>query len=142
MIVSILNLEKSLKVLDCGCGSGLGLEILHKADQSLQLFGNDFSKSMVFKAKSKNLENTEVFLADSLNLPFPALFFDRIVANFSLHVVSNQRKMISEVFRVLNFEGFAVFSYPIYKDDNDLLLILKKTLRKIKIGEKRFDSNK
>ena len=136
LMIPLIKFDSSQILLDSGCGSGICIELLQKLHKNFQAYGNDFSKSMINKARSKNLQNTEFIVANCLNLPYPCSFFDRYIANFSLHTVSDQGKMISEAVRVLNNNGRAGFSYPTLNENTDILKILHKALRNIKIGPK------
>ncbi|OMJ71120.1 hypothetical protein SteCoe_30752 [Stentor coeruleus] len=136
LIIPLLNLELNHTLLDLGCGNGSCEELLSIQRPYINIIGIDSSKSMISRALSRLIPNTEFIQGDCLRLRFADCFFDRCVANFVINSVKNPEKLISEAFRVLKPGGIFVFSYPILKDSNDLLKILKKSLRKVKIGPK------
>lgn len=136
LIIPLLNLESGHTLLDSGCGNGSCEELLRIQKPYINIIGIDSSRSMISRALSRLIPNTEFIQGDCLRLHFADCFFDRCVANFVINSVKTPEKLISEAFRVLKPGGILVFSYPILKDSNDLLKILKKSLRKVKIGPK------
>src|SRR3989338_8427555 len=73
-------------VLDLGCGAGLDLYFYAKAlGEKGKVYGLDISEDMVNKAK-RNMElvginNAEVSIGESDNLPFSGDFFDIVASN-------------------------------------------------------------
>ena len=143
LIVPLIPLHDSCIILDSGCGSGVGIQTLQDSGRNLQIYGNDFSKSMISRARARVLRYpVDLCVADCLHLPYPDTFFDRYLANLTLHAVSDHKKMISEAYRVLKPEGKAVFTYPLFIGNTDILAILHGALRTIKIGPKNHDPSK
>jgi len=69
----IAEVEPGMQVLDVGCGRG---EILrHCADMGVQAYGVDYAPVAVQMAQ----EAGAVYQADAKRLPFPSLFFDRVL---------------------------------------------------------------
>lgn len=139
----LLHLQVSEKVLDAGCGSGIGIEILQQQCLNLEIYGIDLAKSMIAKAHAKpGMENSIITVGNLTNLPYPSSFFDKYISNFSLQVVANWEKMLQEAYRVLTPSGTSIFSYPKIKEKNDILSIFHKALRTVKIGPKQQNAFK
>ena len=49
-------------------------------------------------------------VANNEKLPYPDEVFDRYIASYSLHLVSNYKNMLSEAYRVTKNGGTVVFS--------------------------------
>jgi ubiquinone/menaquinone biosynthesis C-methylase UbiE len=142
LLAPFVEITPDCVVLDSACGSGVGVEILKSIDDRVQIYANDFSKSMITKVMSKGFFNVQAVVANSLCLPYPDSFFNRYIANLALHVVSDHKKMIQEAHRVLKSGGKAIFSYPVAKGKNDILYILCKALRTLKIGPRSNTASK
>lgn len=90
------------KVLDVGCGSGLFTIKLVK--EKFEVYGLDFSASMVKKAKEKNVE---VFVADAHHLPVKNDFFD-VVLFFTTFEFLDENLALKEALRVLRKDGYVI----------------------------------
>jgi ubiquinone/menaquinone biosynthesis C-methylase UbiE len=135
------NQNKNKKIiLEPACGGGAGLEYmcneLHKRNIEADIYGTDISNNMLdytfnrlkntdyinidFIDKDYNnkkiCNNAKINLylkeADNENMPFEENKFDMIIANLSLHLVSNPDKMLKECKRLLKpqADSFAYFS--------------------------------
>ena len=72
-IKNLAELEKEPfhDVLDCGCGTGPMIELLHEKYPEKHYVGLDLTPEMINIAQAKKLSNTEFLVGDSDNLPFP-----------------------------------------------------------------------
>ena len=71
IIIPLLNMSSSHTIIECGCGTGTGIELILQENLNIsKILANDFSESMVEKARGKNLKNTEIILASSESLPY------------------------------------------------------------------------
>ncbi len=68
-ILAELEKEAFTDVLDCGCGTGPMLELLHDKYPDKHYVGLDLTPEMIHVAQAKNLSNTEFLVGDSENLP-------------------------------------------------------------------------
>jgi len=120
-----LNLEKRLhfiepfltsgttKLLDCGCGVG---EYVHALRQRYQIdsWGIEYLEEKVCQAKVSNPSGERVQQGNIENLCFPDDSFDVILLNEVLEHVPNEKKALSEVFRVLcAITGYSSYSHLI-----------------------------
>ena len=67
------ELEKSdfTDLLDCGCGTGPVIELLHEKYPDKNYTGIDLTPEMINVAKAKKLSNTNFVIGDCEKLPFP-----------------------------------------------------------------------
>ena len=68
-ILAELEKEPFHDVLDCGCGTGPMLQLLHEKYPDKHYIGLDLTPEMIRVAQTKNLSNTEFLVGDSENLP-------------------------------------------------------------------------
>ncbi len=104
-IASELEKEDYKDLLDCGCGTGPMISLLHEKDKSKHYVGLDLTPRMIEVAKSKNLSGTEWVVGDSENLPFDEGSFDVVICTNSFHHYPNPQKFFDSVKRVLRPGG-------------------------------------
>lgn len=93
---------KGEKALDLGTGTGI--YALWLVEKGLAVTGVDVSMGMLEKAKIKNPHATFI-CSDIHALPFEDETFDLVVCNIALEFVTDPKKVIAEVFRVLKKNG-------------------------------------
>lgn len=113
LIIQGLNLQRSDKVLDLGCGTGYYLFLLSNLPVELSLNGLDYDEKALEEAK-QSLKDKKIkfFAGDSHNLPFEDNSFDKIVASEVLEHLDDDQKALKEVYRVLRPGGIFVISTP------------------------------
>ena len=100
-ILAELEKEAFTDVLDCGCGTGPMLELLHDKYPDKHYVGLDLTPEMIHVAQAKNLSNTEFLVGDSENLPFDEGTFDAIICSNSFHHYPNPQNFFNSAYRVL-----------------------------------------
>lgn len=108
-------LAEGAAVLDAGCGTGFGMELLAKA--GFRVEGLDVSEDMLKIAKEKGLS---VKKGDLRDIPFKTAEFDAIVSISALQWVpfAQRKKVAKEFWRVLKEGGkAAVQFYPKSEDE-------------------------
>ncbi len=108
---ALLGNVDGLAVLDAGCGSGIGSEILARSGGKIT--GLDASPEMLKLAKTrcKNLDVTLVHADLSLPLDFLTdTSFDRIVSSLAFDYLADLNPVFSELARVTKPGGTFVFS--------------------------------
>ncbi len=104
--------DKSLKILDVGCGTGDISAYLYSKGNCLTSL--DVSKLMLEKASSrfsdKPIEWVEI--EESGDLPLESLRFDIVIISSVLEYHKNPKLLISESFRVLKKNGLLIFTIP------------------------------
>ncbi len=101
------SLPQGAKVLDVGTGPGYLPVYLARARPDLDLWGLDFSHSMIRRARKRHPEPFKWLVADAQVLPFPAGVFDQTIATFSLHIWPAAAVGVQEMMRVLKPGGRA-----------------------------------
>ena len=113
--LKLINFPSNSYVLDAGCGTGLGMEILKELGFKVQ--GVDVSIELLKIAKAKKLKVT---LGDMRSLPFKKGGFDGIVSISALQWVSGRegvegkrdvQAVASEFFRILIPKGKALIQF-------------------------------
>lgn len=100
--------DKKLSVLELGCGTGeLWIQNKSRINKEWSITLSDFSSGMVEKAQQRleDVKNIEYKVFDIQSIPFPAKYFDIVIANHVLFHAENMEQAISEVARVLRSDG-------------------------------------
>lgn len=107
-IVSNYRIDKGMKVLELGCGTGTmwkDREAIVNSCSKLVL--SDFSEGMIVSAKENlsNYDNIEYRVLDIQEIPYEDETFDIVIANMMLYHVPDIDKGLAEVRRVLKKNG-------------------------------------
>lgn len=105
---------QSLNVLDCGCGDGVGLEMIYHL--RAQFRGVDISNTAIKMAKErfKSNDNTHFIVGDIGQLDFPDGKFDLVYTAYTLEHLFNPEKVIREMIRVTKKNGYLILISPNY----------------------------
>ena len=107
----VLELIKGRKVLDIACGEGYGSFMMARFASSL--VGIDISQETVEHASSVYKKSNLLFeQGDVAKINHLVNTFDVVVSFETIEHLSQQRKMISEIKRVLKHDGFLIISSP------------------------------
>lgn len=114
-ILEGLDLKAGDKVLDIGCGDGFFLYLISSLPIKLTLVGFDNDKRTLTIAR-KNLANTRLRLVygDVAAMPFAENSCNQAIMTEVLEHVKNERKALSEVYRILKPNGKLVLTVPSY----------------------------
>ena len=107
---TIKNENKKLKILNIGVGTGDDLKILNKYGENYIIDTNKKALDLIDKSFYKDKK-----VADACKLPFKESFFDIVVAFDVFEHIQNDKKAISEVYRVLKNKGKLIFSVPAFQ---------------------------
>jgi 2-polyprenyl-6-hydroxyphenyl methylase/3-demethylubiquinone-9 3-methyltransferase len=128
---------KGIKVLDIGCGGGLACEFLAKRGANVS--GIDLSlnsiKTAQEHAKKSNLQiDYQCGVAE--NLPYEENTFDAVVCFDVLEHVEDWKKVIGEIYRVLNKNGIFLFDTinKTFKSKFIMIWLLEDILKQIPRG--------
>ena len=104
-ILAELEKETFHDVLDCGCGTGPMIQLLHEKYPNKRYVGLDLTPEMIQVAQEKQLTNTEFLVGDSENLPFAEASFDAVICSNSFHHYPNPQNFFDSAYRVLRKGG-------------------------------------
>jgi O-antigen biosynthesis protein len=106
------NLAGGLDVIDAGCGTGYGSEILAEAG-ARRVVGVDISREAIDYARTASSAAATEFLVGSLHaLPFDDASFDMAVCFEVIEHVDDQPLALAELRRVLKPNGVLAISSP------------------------------
>jgi SAM-dependent methyltransferase len=99
--------------LDAGCGRGLYTRILIKRAQKVAAL--DYCKESidVLKRRLARVSHLSLFVGSATDLPFENEQFDLVLHSEVLEHIDDDRKVLSELFRVLKPEGRLIISVPV-----------------------------
>lgn len=112
-IILDLELKSKDKIIDLGCGDGFYLHILKNLPVQLNLIGLDHDK-LVLKNAAKNLRtrNIKLIEGDIAKIPFKGSIFKKAIMTEVLEHIGDERKALSEVYRILKPNGILVLTVP------------------------------
>ena len=99
------------KVLEIGCGVGTVASYLSDK-YGMKVIATDADPEQIELAKDhyKEHQNLRFFEADAVNLPFKNAEFEMVVSLNVFHHISDWRRVLSEVNRLLKPNGYFLFS--------------------------------
>jgi SAM-dependent methyltransferase len=102
---NILNKKnKSINVLDLGCGAGNSIDLFRSINPDINWFGVDVKSSPEGKLRTRTDGDFRTY--DGINLPYDDNFFDFIYSNQVLEHVRHPDSLLKDVFRVLKPGGY------------------------------------
>ncbi len=115
---ALMPTNKSLKVLDVGCGTGRGTIML--GQEGYTVIGIDYTREMLDHAEKKKkefqLDNISFQQGSAKELPFPNNTFDCVVSFNFIHMfgLKPQKEFIVEMSRVLKPGGILIVEFDSY----------------------------
>lgn len=102
---------ENCKILDLGCGTGLGYQLCHTINPTIKYHGLDISFEMVGKARRKH-QNATFEVGDMANLSdFKESSLDAVICIFTTFSYTNKpSKVVQETYRILKPGGRIFFS--------------------------------
>jgi len=99
-------IEPKKKLLEMGCGTGIGTKLITKHFSPNIIYAIDFDKKSIEIAKIKNKDTNTIFrIGDATRLNFKNNEFDAVLEFTMIHHLKNWRLCIKEVRRVLKPGG-------------------------------------
>ncbi|MEJ2293749.1 MAG: class I SAM-dependent methyltransferase [Candidatus Lokiarchaeota archaeon] len=92
-------------VLEAGCGSGFGLQLIQNDFHPISLHGFDILSEQVLKARKRNL-SAHISIENATNIHYPAMKFDVVFVFTVLHHIPEYPKALKEISRVLKPGGY------------------------------------
>lgn len=104
-------LHRNGKILDAGCGTGYMVTYL--SSLGYDAIGLDFSKTLIKRARSSALNNTQLQVGDLTHLPYKKNTFATCISEGVFeHFEEGPQLPLSEVKRVLKSEGHLLITVP------------------------------
>ncbi|MCH7850223.1 MAG: protein-L-isoaspartate O-methyltransferase [Nanoarchaeota archaeon] len=118
---SLLKLEKGLKVLEVGSGSGYVLALLSKFCSSGQVFGIELIEDLAKKSilRLRNYKNVKVIIGDGKKGLIKEALFDRIL------VSAAGKKVPGELLKQLKVGGILVMPISSTSTENSIRVVEK-----------------
>ncbi len=103
-------LNENLLVLDVGCGEGYGASYI---SDTLRVMAVDVNKEIIKRARIKYANRSVNFMVyDGINLPFANESFDAIISFQVIEHVEDDKRFISEIYRILKNKGLFIITTP------------------------------
>jgi len=122
--VEFCQLKSQSKLLDIGCGMGSSIGYLQE-NYGVYGIGIDPSEKLLNIAR-KNYPELKFIKARAENLPFESKEFHMILAECSLSLMKDRKKVLGEMYRVLKDGGYLVIN-DVYARETAYLEELEKT---------------
>lgn len=106
---ALKHVKKGVKILDAGCGTGYGSNLLASKGR---VIGIDSNNEAIRFAKKNYKDKVNFLLSDITKLQFQNEEFDCICLFEVIEHLTNPRKFLSEMKRVLRKEGLFILSSP------------------------------
>ena len=104
-IVEEIEKEPCIDILDCGCGTGAVITLLHESHPQMVFTGIDLAEPMIEVAQRRDLERATFLAGDCENLPFADSSFDAVICSHSFHHYPHPQDFFDSVARVLRPGG-------------------------------------
>lgn len=110
-LLKYVDFKENQKFLELGCGNGAACKHVAKK-YSLNVTGVDVDPDQIQNALKdiEKIQNIQFFEGDSTDLTFNDNEYDIVYSSGVLHHISNWRKVLDEITRVLKPKGYYIFS--------------------------------
>jgi len=127
-IFETANLQAGQKVIEVGIGTGLNLSYY---PDDIELYGIDLSPSMVETSKRQLAEMNrkgEIHQGNAKDIQYPEGTFDVVVCIFVLCTIDDNKKALSELFRICK-PGGKIVLFDYHKANNETILFDQQFMR-------------
>ncbi len=140
LLLDNIPIREKVRVLDVGCATGFPLlELSDRLGKNSSMVGIDPWEAAVKYLNSKivfrETPNTEVVLADALEIPFKDSHFDLIVSNLGLNNFDQKELVVRECKRVLSQDGRIAISTNYKGHMEEFYSAFKESLKKLNLNE-------
>ncbi len=112
-VIKNLDIKNGDKILEVGCGRGFYANIIGMYFPKTSYTGIDINEKHLQVAKVfAQAPNVHFQKANAIKLSFADKVFDKIICSEVLEHIKNDRKVLSELYRVLKPQGIAVITVP------------------------------
>ncbi len=108
-ICRLLLLQKVVRAVDLGCGTGRQCALLH--EHGINASGVDRSSAMLERARNKTVKDIEYYQEDLTATSLRNKYFDAAIISLALHEhePETQNQIIREAIRIVKPTGFLAF---------------------------------
>jgi len=99
------------RLLDVGCGDGYFAKYLGDILNVKYVYGIDISENAIQEAKNYGVRAVRMDI-DEEDFPFENGFFDLILCANLIELVFDPDHLLKEIYRVLDFRGISIVSFP------------------------------
>ena len=142
LTASLLPIEKNVKILDLGCGTGLELGEYFKLNPEALVTGIDLSAKMLSELKRKFADKKLNLIVDSyFDYPLGENCYDAAVSVESLHHFTKDEKipLYTKLFKALKDNGYFIIT-DYFASNNEDEITFRQELIKLK-KEQGIDDN-
>jgi len=120
--ISDMNIDKNIRVLDLGCGSGQLIHEMSHMFNNLNITGIDFSEKMIEMSQARNQ------MAQHIKLNADELYkindkYDLIICTHSLPYYKEPEKVLMELSKLLNDDGNLLIGFASGNNFYDKLIL-------------------
>ncbi len=110
--------KKNGRILDLGCGNGLGLYNLQNC--GWEVYGLDISKMAVeFAQRELGLKNVKY--GSLVNNNYPNNFFDVVVLNYVIEHLPDPKVILKKIKKILKYKGLLLITTPNFESVNSII---------------------
>lgn len=133
-LVSKIQLDSPVSIIDIGCGPGNSSSVLNKRYPSAKVLGVDNSLDMLNRAKKEH-PDIDFKLLDASDDEWKLdAKFDIVFSNACIHWIPEHKKLLSKMMNILNEGGIMAIQVPMNYDEP-----IHKILNEISRSEKWND---
>ena len=105
--ISHLGVDK--KILEIGCGNGIGTQMISEFFEPAELIATDLDEQLVKIAMNKNKgSNVVIEAGNAADLEFPDNEFDAVIGLSVIHHIPNWKDCVNELYRVIKPNGLLI----------------------------------
>lgn len=115
LLLNNVPLQKNVKIVDLGCGTGFPLlELAQRYGDSCKLFGIDPWDGAIDRALGKKeqyrIKNVELIKGSGEDTPFGNEYIDMVISNLGVNNFADPDAVMQECFRIIKPQGKLIFT--------------------------------
>lgn len=105
-LLRFIDLLAGKRVLEIGCGSGYGAQVIKRFCDSASVTATDLDPRLISKARERTVGQTILFdVADATCLPYPDEHYDAVFDFAAIHHIPEWKECLSELRRIVKSGG-------------------------------------